>query len=146
VGRGLGVALEEAVQPSLFRYSFGLGLFLDGFAFGAPSRVRQGNESWQSEEKPASSGVHTIGMMVPIDLIFLNKEKRAILRGRICSPLRHFQGLPEGNEHFRTSSAHHLFDWHLGRRQDRDNAVPCSFSRRVKQFNSPLSALWAAGF
>ena len=46
-----------------------------------------------------SRGVHTIGMLFPIDLIFLSKEKQVVHVERACAALPNLRGLAESFKH-----------------------------------------------
>ena len=55
-----------------------------------------------------SQGVHTIGMMFPIDLVFLSKDKEVVHLEEHRAALSHLRPFPACDERAGASSPHHL--------------------------------------
>ena len=67
-----------------------------------------------------SRGVHTIGMMFPIDLVFLSKDKEVVHVGGIRAAVSHLQSFLESVQRPGTAAAHDLSDRDEGRRSTGD--------------------------
>jgi uncharacterized membrane protein (UPF0127 family) len=67
-----------------------------------------------------SRGVHTIGMMFPIDLVFLSKEKGVVHVEEYVRPFRISRVSSESFQRVGTASAHDLSHGHESRRSDGD--------------------------
>ena len=67
-----------------------------------------------------SRGVHTIGMMFPIDLLFLSKDQGSCPRGGVRAAISHLQGFLESVQRPGAAAAHDLSDRDEGRRSTGD--------------------------
>ena len=71
-----------------------------------------------------SRGVHTIGMMFPIDLIFLSKEKEVVYIEEHVRPVPHLCRVSQSHQRARTPAAHDLSLRHPRGRPSRNRPCP----------------------